>query len=209
VLSPGRHKTRHTHHIPLTLLEGGRMPRIPIARGWRSPTRVGKTRLFRFTRGMDNACLPLEVRSSVKTSRNSERIDPVALLMWGERYLSCSGTRSTAADRSGRPSNGFAFRLCVGKENFSLFPPLLVASVLFACAEPTFFAILCHEAEFRLCSKGGTCSFAVGDSFRVRRVALDCIPGSARKHSEGGAWTTQPTGSRKAEGNIACCGTRR
>ena len=79
---------------------------------------MGKTLLFRFTRGMDNACLPLEVRSSVKTSRNSERIDPVALLMWGERYLSCSGTRSTAADRSGRPSNGFA----LGKSTSASFP---------------------------------------------------------------------------------------
>ena len=34
---------------------------------------------------------------------------------------------------------------------------------------------------------------APGDSLRVRRVALDCIPGTARKHSEGGAWITQPT----------------
>jgi hypothetical protein len=48
--------------------------------------------------------------------------------------------------------------------------------------------------------------FAPGVSLRVRRVALDCIPGSARKHSEGGAWITQPTWSRKAKGKIACCG---
>jgi hypothetical protein len=48
---------------------------------------------------------------------------------------------------------------------------------------------------------------APGDSQRVRRVALDCIPGAARKYSEGGTWITQPTRSRKAKGTIACCGT--
>ena len=48
--------------------------------------------------------------------------------------------------------------------------------------------------------------FAAGDSLRVRRVALDCIPGAAGKHSEGGAWITQPTRNRKAKGKIACCG---
>ncbi len=42
----------------------------PYQGGWRSATRVGKTLLFRFTGGMDAACLPLEVRSRVKTSRN-------------------------------------------------------------------------------------------------------------------------------------------
>jgi hypothetical protein len=47
---------------------------------------------------------------------------------------------------------------------------------------------------------------ALGDTLRVRRVALDCIPGATRKHSEGGAWITQPTWSRKAKGKIACCG---
>ena len=35
--------------------------------------------------------------------------------------------------------------------------------------------------------------FVASDSLRVRRVALDCIPGATRKHSEGGAWITQPT----------------
>ena len=34
---------------------------------------------------------------------------------------------------------------------------------------------------------------ASGDTLRVRRVAHDGIPGAARKHSEGGAWSTQPT----------------
>lgn len=34
---------------------------------------------------------------------------------------------------------------------------------------------------------------AAGSSLRVRRVALGGIPGAARKHSEGGAWSTQPT----------------
>ncbi len=49
--------------------------------------------------------------------------------------------------------------------------------------------------------------FASGDSLRVRRVALDCIPGTTRKHSEGGAWITQPTWNRKVKGKIACCGS--
>jgi hypothetical protein len=35
--------------------------------------------------------------------------------------------------------------------------------------------------------------FSLHDSLRVRRVALDGIPGAAGKHSEGGAWSTQPT----------------
>lgn len=50
---------------------------------------------------------------------------------------------------------------------------------------------------------------APGDSVRVRRVALDCIPGATRKYSEGGTWITQPTWSRKAKGKIACCGKQR
>src|SRR5437762_997036 len=36
-------------------------------------------------------------------------------------------------------------------------------------------------------------SLAAGDSFRVRRVALDDIPVAARNNSEGGCWSTQPT----------------
>ena len=60
----------------------------------------------------------------------------------------------------------------------------------------------------------GTCVyliryFAAGDSLRVRRVAIDCIPGATRKHSEGGTWITQLTWSRKAKGTIACCGKQR
>jgi len=35
--------------------------------------------------------------------------------------------------------------------------------------------------------------FAAGNTLRVRRVALDRIPGAARKNSEGGSWSTQPT----------------
>lgn len=35
--------------------------------------------------------------------------------------------------------------------------------------------------------------FALHDSLRVRHVALDDIPGTARKHSEGGVWAIQPT----------------
>ena len=58
-----------------------------------------------------------------------------------------------------------------------------------------------------LSSLASLCYFAAGDSLRVRHVALDCIPGTARTHSEGGAWITQPTSSRKAKGKIACCGS--
>ncbi|HEY7416641.1 MAG TPA: hypothetical protein VH593_15740, partial [Ktedonobacteraceae bacterium] len=56
---------------------------------------------------------------------------------------------------------------------------------------------------------GSMCYFAVYDILRVRRVALDCIPGATRKYSEGGTWITQPTWSRKAKGKIACCGKQR
>lgn len=34
---------------------------------------------------------------------------------------------------------------------------------------------------------------ALGDSVRVRHVALDDIPDTVRKHSEGGVWAIQPT----------------
>jgi hypothetical protein len=46
--------------------------------------------------------------------------------------------------------------------------------------------------------------FAAYGSLRVRRVALDDIPGAARKHSEGGVWAIQPTWSRKTKGKGAC-----
>ena len=46
--------------------------------------------------------------------------------------------------------------------------------------------------------------FAAGNTFRVRRVALDGIPGAARKHSEGGVGVIQPTWNRKMKGKVAC-----
>ena len=48
---------------------------------------------------------------------------------------------------------------------------------------------LCNERSYARHAR----YFAAGDSFRVRRVALDDIPGTARKNSEGGSWSTQPT----------------
>jgi hypothetical protein len=41
-------------------------------------------------------------------------------------------------------------------------------------------------------------------SFRVRRAALDHIPGAARNYSEGGGWATRFTSTRKGTGTTAC-----
>ena len=44
---------------------------------------------------------------------------------------------------------------------------------------------------------------ALHDSFAVRRVALDTIPGAARNNSEERCWVTQSTSRRKTKGKVA------
>src|SRR5260370_6199840 len=116
-------------------------------------------------------------------------------------YLSCSVERGYCTDGFFRHRTQYRsyVRRC------QVF--ILISSTIITKQSYIFYRVVVICKIMLKCFLPSTLHFMTASVCAVSR--LTCIPGSARKHSEGGAWITQPTWSRKAKGTIACCGTQR